>query len=233
MSAAAGVPRLVTATLDATALPDRVAVRLVAAPPAAPLLTALYGADALLALRVLAATDPVLTRALGGVHLVHPADWPTGPGAGWIAAPFVRAPGPDTASRFSDGRYGVWYGADRVQTAQAEVGHHLAAYLAKTGAAPDALPRRVLHATASPVLPVVDLRPLGAAPPGVLAPSTYGASQAFGAHCRRADQWGLVWPSVRRPEGTCLGVLRPPLLTGCAEVASCTADWDGHILTWQ
>ena len=226
-------PRLSLVALDADVLPDGVIVRIVAARPPAALLAALYGPDAPLALRVLAATAPVLQRALGGVHLVHPADWPTGPGAGWILAPFVRAPGPDTASRFSDGSYGVWYGADCLATAQAEVAHHLTAYLAKTGAAPDALPRTVLHATPSPLHPVVDLRPAGAAPPGVLDAWTHAASQPFGAHCRQAHQWGLVWPSVRRTEGSCVAVLRPPVLTGCGDVATCTAEWDGRRLTWR
>lgn len=231
-SAAPGFPRLSLVSPDADVLPDGVVVRLVGAAPPAALLAAVYGTDAALVLRVLAATDPVLQRAVGGVHLVHPADWPTGPGAGWIVAPFVRAPGPDTASRFSDGSYGVWYGADDLATAQAEVGHHLAAYLAKTGAAPDAFPRTVLHATCSALHPLIDLRPAGAAQPGVLDPQSYAVSQPFGARCRDAHQWGLVWPSVRLARGTCLGVLRPPVLNACADVATCMAVWDGRLLTW-
>jgi hypothetical protein len=195
----------------------------------------LYGPDAPLALAVLAATDPVLRRALGGVHLVHPADWPTGNGAGWILAPFVRAPGPDTATRFSDGSFGVWYGASDLSTAQAEVGHHLASYLAKTAAVPGDLPRTVLHATPSVRHPVVDLRAAGAAPPGVLDARSYVASQQLGAQCRTAHHWGIVWPSVRRTEGggTCVAVLRPPALTGCADVATCTAVWDGRTVRWR
>lgn len=232
-SASAAFPELTLVALNAGVLAGGVAVRIVAAPPPAALLTALYGPDAALALRVLAATDPVLHRMLGGVHLIHPADWPSVLGAGWIVAPFVRAPGPDTASRFSDGSYGVWYGADDLSTAQAEAGHHLAIYLAKTEAMPDTLSRTVLHAAASPLHAVIDLRPPRAVPPGVLDPRSYAASQHFGAHCRSTHQWGIVWPSVRRAGGTCLGVLRPPVLTSCEPVATCAAVWDGRQVTWR
>lgn len=227
------LPALTTRPLDATVLAGGVAVRLVAGAPPAALLDALYGSDARVALAVLAETDPVLRRALGGVHLVEPGDWPTAAGAGWILAPFVRAPGPHTATRFSDGSYGVWYGAADLVTAQAEVGHHLAAYLAKTEAAPDRVPRRVLHAVPSVDRPVVDLRGAGVAPAGVLDPLSYAAAQAFGAACRRAQHWGLVWPSVRREGGTCIGVLRPPMLVSCTPVGATTAEWDGRVVAWH
>jgi hypothetical protein len=220
------VPRLVTTPLDLTL------TRLVAAPPPT-LLDTLYGADAQVALAALVATDPVLQRELGGVHLVQPADWPTSPGAGWILAPFVRAPGRDTASRFSDGSYGLWYGSESLHTARAELGHHLADYLARTAAVPDELPRTVLRAIPDPSRPVVDLRPPAAAPAGVLDASSYAASQPFGAACRRADQWGIVWPSVRRRGGTCVGVLRPPLLASCSAHGTSRAVWNGRTLTWR
>ena len=62
------LPALTTRPLDATVLAGGVAVRLVAGAPPAALLDALYGSDARVALAVLAETDPVLRRALGGVH---------------------------------------------------------------------------------------------------------------------------------------------------------------------
>jgi hypothetical protein len=220
--------------LDASVLPGGAAVRLVAARPPLALLSSLYGARAQVALRALAATDPALRRTLGGVHLVQPSDWPTGPGAGFIVAPFVRAPHPGLATRFSDGSYGLWYGAEHVATAQAEVGHHLEGFLRRTRATADRLPRTILHATPDVTLPVVDLRPPAPVPPGVLDPTDYAASRAFGAACRRAQQWGIVWPSVRRAGGTCVGVLRPPLLAACREVGGCVAEWDGaRLVGWR
>ncbi len=223
---------LALATLTSAVLPAGTLTRIVATPPPRQLLSTLYGADAPAALAVLAATDAVLNRSLGGVHLVQPADWPVCPGAGWILAPFVRAPAGANASRFTDGSYGVWYGAESVATAQAEVGHHLARMLADTVAAPGTLPRTATEATPDPTLPVVDLRPPNPAPADVLDAASYAASQPFGAHCRRAQHWGLLWPSVRRPGGTCVGVLRPPLLVGAREAGTCAAEWDGARLRW-
>jgi hypothetical protein len=206
--------------------------RLVAAPPPAALLHALYGPDARAALAAMAATDATLNRALGGVHLVQPADWPVGPGAAWILAPFVRQPGATQASRFSDGSYGVWYGASDQATAKAEVGHHLAAYLSRTRALPDRLPRQLVTAVASPERPVVDLRVPQQVPEGVLLADSHLASRRFGAECRVAQQWGIVWPSVRRAEGLCVGALRPPLLASAAVAGQCTAVWDGVRVGW-
>jgi hypothetical protein len=230
---AALLPRVTLAPLAADDLPDGTLARIVAASPPEPLLRQLYGRDAALALAALALTDPVLHRSLGGVHLVQPADWPAGPGAGWILAPFVRAPGVANATRFSDGRYGVWYGAESVRTALAEVGHHLRAFLAHTQAAPDALPRTILAATPDPARGLVDLRGRGAAPAGVLDPDSYAISQPFGATCRAAEHWGLVWPSVRRRGGTCVGVLRPPALSSARVAGRCVARWDGTSVTWE
>ena len=79
----------------------------------------------------------------------------------------------------------------------------------------------------------VDLRGRGAAPPGVLDTDSYAISQPFGAICRAAEHWGLVWPSVRRRGGTCVGVLRPPALAGAAVAGSCVARWDGEKLSWS
>ncbi len=197
------------------------------------LLDALYGAQAPLALALLAEHDASLRPALGHVSLVDPGDWPVQPGAGWLLAPFVRAPLPP--SRFSDGRFGVWYAATTVETAQREVGHHLAAWLRATEApAPAVLPRLELAAElAVPPRRLVDLRGRAARRArALLRPHSYDASQPFGAACREGREWGLVWPSVRDPGGTCLGLLRPPVVAAVAPVAEWRAHWDGHGIGW-
>lgn len=228
----APLPPLTATPLGASVLPAGALVRVVAAPPPLQLLSILYGPDDQAALAALAATDPVLRRELGGVHLVQPSDWPHGPGASWVLAPFVRMPSPATASRFSDGGYGVWYGSETLATAQAEVGHHLSAYLARTSASPGTIPRTALRAVPNLACPVIDLRSPAPVPSGVLAKSSYAASQPFGAACRKAQQWGIVWPSVRRADGTCVAVLRPPVLVACDVLVQCHALWDGRAITW-
>ena len=200
-------------------------------PAAAALLNGLFGAQAWLALQLLVALNPSAYTGVGGVGLVRSSEVPTGDGAGWILAPFVRAPGLDNGSRFSDGSYGVWYGADSVPTAQAEVGYHLARWLAKTQATPDRLERSVVVAYADPARPLIDLRAPGAAPRDVLHPDHYAAARAFGATCRRADFWGLLWPSVRA-EGVSAGIFRPRALQQAHAMRTCHATWDGARVTW-
>ncbi len=203
----------------------------VTTPPAAPLLVGLFGEQAMLALQLVAGLNPSGNPAVGGVGLVRADELPQGEGAGWILAPFVRAPGPGNASRFSNGNYGVWYGAGSLATAQAEVGHHLARWLAKSQATPDRFERSVVIALGDPAHPLADLRAPGAAPRHVLHPIDYTAAQAFGGACRRADFWGLLWPSVWG-DGVAAGLFRPRALQGAHPISTCHAAWDGERITW-
>jgi len=77
-----------------------------------------------------ALTNPRVRQALGALSLVLPADRVSGPGATLIMAAFTHF-NPE-GSRFSDGSYGVYYAADTLETAVAEVSHHRARFLART-----------------------------------------------------------------------------------------------------
>ena len=77
-----------------------------------------------------ALTNPRVRQALGALSLVVPADRVSGPGATLIMAAFTHL-NPE-GSRFSDGSYGVYYAADTLETAVAEVSHHRARFLART-----------------------------------------------------------------------------------------------------
>ena len=77
-----------------------------------------------------ALTNPRVRQALGALSLVPPADRVSGPGATLIMAAFTHL-NPE-GSRFSDGSYGVYYAADTLETAVAEVSHHRARFLART-----------------------------------------------------------------------------------------------------
>ena len=71
-----------------------------------------------------------LVRERPALTLVPPADRVSGPGATLIMAAFTHL-NPE-GSRFSDGSYGVYYAADTLATAVAEVSHHRARFLART-----------------------------------------------------------------------------------------------------
>ena len=62
-----------------------------------------------------AKTDPRMRDTIGAIHLVPPRRRVAGPGASWAMAPFCHV-SRDRPSRFSDGRYGVYYAGDRFES---------------------------------------------------------------------------------------------------------------------
>ena len=95
--------------------------------------------DALYALESM--TNERLRDAAGAVQLVATEDRVFGTGSGSIMAAFTRQN--PLGSRFSDGRYGVFYAARERATAIAETARHHARFLAATAEAPMHLPMRV------------------------------------------------------------------------------------------
>jgi len=63
--------------------------------------------------RIEGRTNPRLRDALGEIALVSPEERISGPGASWVMSSFTHVGRP---SRFSDGRYGVYYAARALET---------------------------------------------------------------------------------------------------------------------
>ena len=81
-----------------------------------------------------ALTNPRIRDELGQLQLVPPDERVSGPGSTPIMAAFTHL-NPE-GSRFSNGSYGVYYAAQTLETAVAEVSHHRAVFLARTAEAP-------------------------------------------------------------------------------------------------
>ena len=92
-------------------------------------------ADWLLLLAAEQKTNPRLMENLGALDLIPPDRRVGGPGASYLMAAFTHI-STDRPSRFSDGRYGVLYVADRFETALAETIHHHAIFMARTAEPP-------------------------------------------------------------------------------------------------
>lgn len=153
-----------------------------------------------------AMTNRRLRQESGDVHLVPREDWVWGPGATVIMACFTHTGRP---SRFTDGSFGVYYGAESMPTAVAETKYHRERFLAATNEEDIEITMRVyVNRVRQPLL---DLR--GRQHRRLLDPDDYGASQRFGARWRKENVWGFVFPSVRRDGGECVAVFRPPALT--------------------
>jgi hypothetical protein len=134
-------------------------------------------------------------------------------------------------SRFSDGTYGVYYAADALDTAVAEVGHHRARFLARTAEPAIDIDLRCYRLPIRASL--VDLRGRHARP-DVLAPDDYTASQAFARARRAAGEAGIVHASVRRRGGRCVALFTPKATRPPALQAEHVAlRWNGErIAAW-
>ena len=131
--------------------------------------------DALYALEAM--SNDRVRDELGVIELVPREQRVYGPGSGPIMAAFTHVN--PQGSRFSDGRWGMFYAANDRATAIAETRHHHARFLAATRQGPLHLPMRLYHVKVDAKLH--DLRPPGAVPASVYDPDDYGAARALGA----------------------------------------------------
>lgn len=169
-----------------------------------------------------AMTNERLREETGNITCVAPGDRMVGPGTTPIMAAFTHP----RVSRFSDGSFGIYYCAAGARTAVRETVHHRERFLAHGGFEPMNLEMREYLAPLRAELH--DLRGLAATCPGLYHPDDYTRSQAFGARLRAAGSWGIVYDSVRDPDGgECAGVLRPPALGPCIQGRHLIYQWDG------
>ncbi|WP_198115292.1 RES family NAD+ phosphorylase [Massilia rhizosphaerae] len=127
-------------------------------------------------------------------------------------------------SRFNDGERGAWYCAFDVETALAEVGFHKAVEYQEIGRFDDSVNYQALLADFS--APFHDLRGSDAWL-DCLAPDSYCASQALAADLLEAGSMGVIYPSVRHPEGTNLACFRPALVGNARKGHAYRLTWAG------
>lgn len=184
-------------------------------------------ADLEVVFAVEALTNARLRNELGQLQLVPPGERISGAGSTPIMAAFTHL-NPE-GSRFSDGSYGVYYAAQDLDTAIAEVSHHRALFLARTREPAIDIDLRLITAPLEARLH--DLRGLRRSAPQLYDPVHYGAAQALGQQLRAAGSWGVVYHSVRQRGGQCAGVFRPKALKPVREAAHIALHWDGQRIT--
>lgn len=171
-----------------------------------------------------ALTNPRLRQELGALSLIAPADRLTGPGATLVMAAFTHL-NPE-GSRFSDGSYGVYYAADTLDTAVAEVSYHRGRFLARTAEPEIDVDLRWLHADLQQQ--VHDIRGRQSAWAEVYHPERYGAGQALGRELRERGSPALLYSSVRHAGGQCAAVFRPRALANPRAVGHLALHWNGE-----
>jgi RES domain-containing protein len=183
-------------------------------------------ADFELVLELEALTNPRIAPALGPIHEIAPADRVTGPGAAFAMAPFAYP----TNGRFSDGRHGAYYAAGDLQTAIAEVTFHRERFAASTPTPPMDFDERIIEAEID-----CDLTDLRTEPPTSPLfdpdPAKYAHPQAEALQRRAAGANGLVYRSVRKPDGQCVAIFLPRLVINARTMGYVGLRWDGKHIT--
>ena len=178
--------------------------------------------DALYALEAM--TNDRLRDEVGEISLVPAEERLFGPGSTCIMAAFTHLN--PQGSRFSDGRYGVFYCARKRETAIAETQYHSTLFMAATAEPPMRLQMRLLTVEANGK--VADLRKASQAEPRIVDPDDTTYAQGIGRTLRAEGVQGILYPSVRHPAGECLAAFRTTLLKNCLHAAYLEYNWNGR-----
>jgi RES domain-containing protein len=127
-------------------------------------------------------------------------------------------------SRFNDGDRGAWYCAFDAATALAEIGFHKAVEYQEIGRFDDSVTYQALLADFSASFH--DLRGADAWH-ACLDPGSYVASQKLALELLDAGSMGVIYPSVRRPEGINLACFRPALVGNVRKGQAYRLTWAG------
>jgi RES domain-containing protein len=130
-------------------------------------------------------------------------------------------------SRFNDGERGAWYCAFDVSTALAEVSFHKTVEYQEIGRFQDSVSYQALLADFN--APFHDLRGSEQWLP-CLEPDSYVASQKLAAELLEAGSMGIIYPSVRAPNGTNLACFRPALVGNVRKGQAYRLTWAGSPL---
>ena len=170
-------------------------------------------------------TNDRIRQEVGEISLVPGDDGVFGPGTTPIMAAFTH-PNPQ-GSRFADSSYGVYYAANSIDTAVAETRYHKERFLRATKEARIEVDMRSYASDIE-----ADLRDLRGQQEALLEsydsdPANYGTAQALGKALRANGSNGIVYDSVRAPDGECVAIFRPSLLSPVVQGPHFCYVWDG------
>jgi RES domain-containing protein len=127
-------------------------------------------------------------------------------------------------SRFNDGERGAWYCAFELDTALAEIAFHKAVEYQEIGRFDDSASYQCLLADFTATFH--DLRGTDAWA-GCLDTGSYIASQKLAGELLDLGSMGVIYPSVRRPEGSNLACFRPALVGNVRKGQAYRLTWAG------
>ena len=127
-------------------------------------------------------------------------------------------------SRFNGPERGAWYSAFELATSQAEIAFHKTTEYAEIGRFDDQVTYDDYLSDVSAELHDLRSEPRFA---DCLSKTSYIASQRLAARLFDGGSLGIVYPSVRRPKGTCVVCFRPSLVTNVRRGGTYTFVWEG------
>ncbi len=172
-------------------------------------------------------TDRSELHRSGELPPFSPSNDYIGPHLDFALAPFAYL----SASRFSAGKFGVFYAAHDFETAVAEVAHHMTPSYRDGDATPmitrkQYLDARVVSARIADIrfasVPNLDIR--------LYDTQDWSAGQTFGESIHETHD-GIVADSVRRAGGTCVGAFVPRIISDIRLQRVVEFVWDGTRFT--
>ena len=173
-----------------------------------------------------ARVNPRLLQSAGQLHWIRAGDMLNGPHASIVMGAFTHTRNP---TRFSTGRFGIYYASQQRITAIHETVYHKQRYATERGVRAQDFHMRVWIGEV--LKPCYDVRAKTYDP--LHSPNDYTASQTFTRRLLGADPdaFGIIYGSVRDPGGTCLAALRPVAISLPKHGAHLVYHWDGVRIT--
>ncbi|TWC50416.1 RES domain-containing protein [Pseudomonas sp. SJZ080] len=172
-------------------------------------------------------TNPRLKNEVGRLELIRRSEIPFGiPGCSYATAPFTHVN--PAGSRFSDGRFGVLYLADTMETALAEVKHHQSLYWSNV---PSLNYERFVFRGLSCSFGdagMKDATSIAMTDP-VYDPHDYSHSRRLGKLVKDAGCPGLRYNSVRMHGSHCWALMTPKPVLSVIQAAHYEMIWNGQV----
>jgi hypothetical protein len=179
--------------------------------------------------QIQALTNPRLQNEIGRLELIPRDQIPFGiPGCSYATAPFTHVN--PAGSRFSNGTFGVFYLADRMDTAIAEVRHHQERYWSNV---PELNYERFVFRGLTASFSDSGMRDATAMPlsDAIYAPNDYAHSNQLGSELKREGCMGLRYHSVRSTGNICWALMSPRPVTSIIQAAHFEMIWCGQIIS--
>lgn len=170
-------------------------------------------------------TNDRISRQLGKLYSIPREEWVVGqPNAHIIMAPFCHTN--KGGGRFNSEKLGAWYGALTSDTAIIETVYHSSKKLKEANGLFNAR-IQMRQLLSFPKVAFEDMRGLSSQMQDVFDPNSYEVSQKLADELRLAGSHGILFDSVRDPNGANIAVFKPKLLPPVTQGDHYEYRWNG------